>query len=94
LHCIFHEKICMPFSSPIPVRANMSLPVSPSSSPLRQFKQSNWSCLPSPPHPMLSPGAPSSYALNQARRSPTISDPWQDVGPLRLQSPYGSPKRF
>ncbi|CAM0904580.1 unnamed protein product [Alopecurus aequalis] len=81
-------------SSPIPVRTNMSLPVSPSSSPLRQFKQSNWSCLPSPPHPMLSPGVSSSYALNQARRSPVVSDPWQDIGPLKLQSPYGSPKRF
>ncbi|KAM0855682.1 hypothetical protein ACQ4PT_049619 [Festuca glaucescens] len=81
-------------SSPVLVRTNMSLPVSPTSSPMRQFKQSNWSCLPSPPHPMLSPGASSSYALNQARRSPTISDPWQDIGPLRLQSPYGSPKRF
>ena len=81
-------------SSPIPVRTNMSLPVSPCSSPLRQFKQSNWSCLPSPPHPMLSSGAAaynsSSYALNQARRMP---DPWQD-GSLKLHSPYGSPKRF
>lgn len=81
-------------SSPIPVRTNMSLPVSPCSSPLRQFKQSNWSCLPSPPHPMLSSGASaynsSSYALNQARRIP---DPCQD-GSLKLQSPYGSPKRF
>ncbi|KAF7016596.1 hypothetical protein CFC21_030172 [Triticum aestivum] len=79
-------------SSPIPVRTNMSLPVSPCSSPLRQFKQSNWSCLPSPPHPMLSSGAAaynsSSYALNQAQRMP---DPWQD-GSLKLQSPYGSPK--
>uniref|UniRef100_A0ACD5UY49 Uncharacterized protein n=1 Tax=Avena sativa TaxID=4498 RepID=A0ACD5UY49_AVESA len=81
-------------SSPIPVRTNMSLPVSPTSSPLRQFKQSNWSCLPSPPHPMLSSGASPSYALNQARRCPAISDPWQEVGPLKLPSPYGSPKRF
>ncbi|KAG6504627.1 hypothetical protein ZIOFF_036962 [Zingiber officinale] len=33
------------------MRTNMSLPVSPCSSPLRQFKQSNRSFLPSPPHP-------------------------------------------
>ncbi|KQJ82725.1 mitogen-activated protein kinase kinase kinase 3 isoform X2 [Brachypodium distachyon] len=85
-------------SSPIPVRTNMSLPVSPCSSPLRQFKQSNWSCLPSPPHPTLSSSTmaynSSGYGLNQARRSPAVSDPWQDAGPLKLQSPYGSPKRF
>uniref|UniRef100_A0A0A9G982 Uncharacterized protein n=1 Tax=Arundo donax TaxID=35708 RepID=A0A0A9G982_ARUDO len=77
----------------------MSLPVSPCSSPLRQFKQSNWSCLPSPPHPTFSSGAvynTLSYAQNQTRRSPTpaISDPWLDVGQTKLQSPYGSPKRF
>ncbi|RCV33713.1 hypothetical protein SEVIR_7G111900v4 [Setaria viridis] len=85
--------------SPIPGRTNMSMPVSPCSSPLRQFKQSNRSCMPSPPHPMLSPGAgynTLSYAQNQTRRSPApaISDPWMDVGQLKLQSPYGSPKRF
>ncbi|XP_062225695.1 mitogen-activated protein kinase kinase kinase 3-like isoform X2 [Phragmites australis] len=86
-------------SSPIPLRTNMSLPVSPCSSPLRQFKQSNWSCLPSPPHATFSSGAgynTLSYAQNQTRRSPTpaISDPWLDVGQMKLQSPYGSPKRF
>ncbi|CAN6248696.1 unnamed protein product [Urochloa humidicola] len=85
--------------SPIPGRTNMSMPVSPCSSPLRQFKQSNRSCMPSPPHPMLSPSAgynTLSYAQNQTRRSPApaISDPWLDVGQLKLQSPYGSPKRF
>ncbi|KAK3144721.1 hypothetical protein QOZ80_4AG0316930 [Eleusine coracana subsp. coracana] len=86
-------------SSSIPLRTNMSLPVSPCSSPLRQFKQSNWSCLPSPPHPTYSSGAgynALSYVHNQTRRSPprTISDPWLDVGQMKLQSPYGSPKRF
>ncbi|CAL5032008.1 unnamed protein product [Urochloa decumbens] len=85
--------------SPIPGRTNMSMPVSPCSSPLRQFNQSNRSCMPSPPHPMLSPSAgynTLSYAQNQTRRSPApaISDPWLDVGQLKLQSPYGSPKRF
>ncbi|KAF0893156.1 hypothetical protein E2562_023186 [Oryza meyeriana var. granulata] len=87
-------------SSPISaVRTNMSLPVSPCSSPLRQFKQSNWSCLPSPPHPTFSSGATtytlSSYMSNETRRSPTISDTWQDISQLmKVQSPYGSPKRF
>lgn len=84
-------------SSPIPVRTNTSLPVSPCSSPLRQFKQPNWSCLPSPHHPMLSSGAtaynPSSNAWNQTRRSSAIPDHWQDVGQLKLLSPYGSPRR-
>uniref|UniRef100_A0A0E0KQX0 mitogen-activated protein kinase kinase kinase n=1 Tax=Oryza punctata TaxID=4537 RepID=A0A0E0KQX0_ORYPU len=86
-------------SSPISaVRTNMSLPVSPCSSPLRQFKQSNWSCLPSPPHPTFSSGTTcynlSSYMSNDTRRIPTISDTWQDISQLKVQSPYGSPKRF
>ncbi|KAL6650583.1 hypothetical protein ACP70R_009508 [Stipagrostis hirtigluma subsp. patula] len=86
-------------SSPIPGRTNMSLPVSPCSSPLRQFKQSNWSCLPSPPHPTFSSGAGYStlnFVQNQTRRSPPpgVSDPFLDVSQLKLQSPYGSPKRF
>ncbi|KAF8772415.1 hypothetical protein HU200_005820 [Digitaria exilis] len=95
----FSTAVPSPHSSPIPGRTNMSMPVSPCSSPLRQFKQSNRSCMPSPPHPMLSPGAgynTLSYTQNQTRRSPApaISDPWLDVGQLKLQSPYGSPKRF
>ncbi|KAL5215986.1 hypothetical protein ABZP36_007387 [Zizania latifolia] len=85
-------------ASPISVRANMSLPVSPCSSPMRQFKQSNWSCLPSPPHPNISPGGTAynlpSYMVNETRRSHTVSDTWQDIGQLKLQSPYGSPRRF
>ncbi|KAJ1271084.1 hypothetical protein BS78_06G102200 [Paspalum vaginatum] len=85
--------------SPIPGRENVSMPVSPCSSPLRQFKQSNRRSLPSPPHPMLSLGAgynTSSYTQNQTRLSPTpaFSDPWLDSSQLKLQSPYGSPKRF
>ncbi|KAK1601866.1 hypothetical protein QYE76_008382 [Lolium multiflorum] len=74
-------------SSPIAARANMSLPVSPCSSPLRQFKQSNWSCLPSPPHPV-------DYTQNQMRLSTAVPDPWLDIGQLRPPSPYGSPRRY
>jgi hypothetical protein len=86
------------YSSPIPGRANMSTPVSPCSSPLRQFKQTNARCMRSPPHPMLSPGLGNtlSYTQNQTRRipAPAISDPWLDVGQMKLQTPNISPKRF
>jgi hypothetical protein len=75
------------YTSPIAARANMSLPVSPCSSPLRQFKQSNWSCLPSPPHPV-------DYTQNQMRLSTAVPDPWLDIGQLRPPSPYGSPRRY
>lgn len=86
-------------SSPTAVRANMSLPVSPCSSPLRQFKQSNWSCLPSPTHPALSPGLsaaayPNNHLQNQSRRSAAVPDPWLELSQPRPPSPYGSPKRF
>ncbi|BAS89318.1 Os04g0437600, partial [Oryza sativa Japonica Group] len=36
----------------------------------------------------------SSYMMNETRRIPTISDTWQDISQLKVQSPYGSPKRF
>uniref|UniRef100_A0A0E0CLY2 mitogen-activated protein kinase kinase kinase n=1 Tax=Oryza meridionalis TaxID=40149 RepID=A0A0E0CLY2_9ORYZ len=86
-------------SSPTAVRTNMSLPVSPCSSPLRQFKQSNWSCLPSPTHPVLSPGLsaaayPNNHLQNQSRRSAAVPDPWLELSQPRPPSPYGSPKRF
>ncbi|CAD6260827.1 unnamed protein product [Miscanthus lutarioriparius] len=94
----FSTAVPSPHSSPIPGRANMSTPVSPCSSPLRQFKQSNVRCMRSPPHPMLSPGLGNtlSYTQNQTRRipAPAISDPWLDVGQMKLQSPNISPKRF
>ncbi|PUZ76086.1 hypothetical protein GQ55_1G262600 [Panicum hallii var. hallii] len=84
-------------SSRIDVRANMSLPVSPCSSPLRQVKQSNWSCVASPSHPGFSSGSaaynPVSYMQNQMRGSDPVPDPWHGID-QRPQSPYGSPKRF
>ncbi|KAG2659055.1 hypothetical protein PVAP13_1KG336600 [Panicum virgatum] len=84
-------------SSRIDVRANMSLPVSPCSSPLRRVKQSNWSCVASPSHPAFSSGSaaynPVSYMQSQMRRSDPVPDPWCDIGE-RPQSPYGSPKRL
>ncbi|XP_034594583.1 mitogen-activated protein kinase kinase kinase 3 isoform X4 [Setaria viridis] len=84
-------------SSHIDLRANMSLPVSPCSSPLQRVKQSNWSCIASPSHPALPSGSaaynPVSYMQNQMRGSDPVPDPWHDIG-QRPQSPYGSPKRF
>ncbi|XP_066321820.1 mitogen-activated protein kinase kinase kinase 3-like isoform X4 [Miscanthus floridulus] len=81
----------------IDVRANMSLPVSPCSSPSRQLKQSNWSCLASPSHLAFSSGSaahnPVSYMQNQMRGSDSVPDPWRDIS-QRPQSPYGSPKGF
>ncbi|XP_073013473.1 mitogen-activated protein kinase kinase kinase 3-like [Typha latifolia] len=80
------------------MRANLSLPVSPCSSPTRQFGQSNWSCLPSPPHPAYSAGAinysPINYALYPMRPSNTSADPRLEIAQLRAQSPYGSPRRL
>ncbi|KAJ6797299.1 mitogen-activated protein kinase kinase kinase 3-like [Iris pallida] len=78
------------------MRMNVSLPVSPCSSPHRQFKQSNTSCLPSPPHPAFSAGAisygPSNYSLYATRPSNNF-DPWPDIPQLKAQTPYGSPRR-
>ncbi|WOL01554.1 mitogen-activated protein kinase kinase kinase YODA-like isoform X2 [Canna indica] len=49
------------------LRLNMSLPVSPCSSPLRQFTKSNRSCLPSPPHPAYSAGAVNYSPVNNVK---------------------------
>ncbi|WOL14233.1 mitogen-activated protein kinase kinase kinase YODA-like [Canna indica] len=82
------------------LRMNMSLPVSPCSSPLRQFRQSNnRSCLPSPPHPAYSAGA-ANYSPINSTLYPTrpgnnlSSDPWLDINLFKAQSPYGSPRRL
>lgn len=81
----------------IDVRANMSLPVSPCSSPLRQLKQSNWSCVASPSHLAFSSGSVAHNTVsdmqNQMRGSDPVPDPWRDIS-HRPQSPYDSPKRF
>ncbi|KAG0486961.1 hypothetical protein HPP92_009056 [Vanilla planifolia] len=87
-----HEKQ----STPIGMRMNMSLPVSPCSSPRRQHVASNRSCLPSPTHPANSPGGQtygqSSHYLYQTRPSHHFQDPFLDVSELRIRTPYGSPK--
>nr|XP_029122490.1 mitogen-activated protein kinase kinase kinase 3 isoform X2 [Elaeis guineensis] len=85
-------------SDPVSMRMNMSLPVSPCSSPLRQFKQYNRSCLPSPPHPAFSAGAinysPINHALYPVRPSGNLTDPWPDISQLKSPSPFDSPRRL
>ncbi|XP_065011115.1 mitogen-activated protein kinase kinase kinase 3-like isoform X2 [Musa acuminata AAA Group] len=80
------------------LRTNMSLPVSPCSSPLRQFRQSNRSCLPSPPHPSYSSGAdnysPVNNILYPARLSNNISNPFSDIGLLKARTPSDSSRRL
>ncbi|XP_031401194.1 mitogen-activated protein kinase kinase kinase 3-like isoform X2 [Punica granatum] len=85
-------------------RAITSLPVSPCSSPLRQFGATHRSCFPSPPHPYSSAGR-SGYSNNNTNNIidfclyPTTPnrrysfDPWQEASPFRTQTPGGSPPR-
>ena len=82
-------------SNPSNKRMNMSLPVSPCSSPLRQYRQSNRSCLASPPHPAYSAGAanysPINIALYPMRPSSGLTDPWLEISQLKTQT-FDSPK--
>ncbi|XP_065012160.1 mitogen-activated protein kinase kinase kinase 3-like [Musa acuminata AAA Group] len=84
------------------MRLNMSLPVSPCSlspcsSPLRQFKQTNRSCLPSPPHSYYLSGAanqsPVKSTLYPTRPCNKLPDPWLDIALFKPQAPYDSPRR-
>jgi len=79
------------------VRMNMSLPVSPCSSPLRQYRQSNRSCLRSPPHPAYSAGAanynPINNALYPTRPSSGLTDPWLEISQVKTQT-FDSPRRL
>ncbi|PKA57127.1 Mitogen-activated protein kinase kinase kinase YODA [Apostasia shenzhenica] len=79
-------------------RMNMSLPVSPCSSPRRrEHNQCYRSCLPSPTHPAYSAGAliygPSNHALYHMRPSQNFPGPFLDISELRIQTPHGSPRR-
>ncbi|XP_037421713.1 mitogen-activated protein kinase kinase kinase 3-like isoform X1 [Triticum dicoccoides] len=79
------------------VRMNMSLPVSPCTSPLRQYRQSNRSCLPSPPHPAYSAGAanysPINNVLYPTRPSNYLTDPWLETPRQKTQT-FDSPRRL
>ena len=94
LHCLTERIWC---SNPSNVRMNMSLPVSPCSSPLRQYRQSNRSCMPSPPHPAYSAGAanysPINNALYPKRPSNHVPDPWLEISQLKAP-PFDSPRRL
>ncbi|KAG2561626.1 hypothetical protein PVAP13_8KG169204 [Panicum virgatum] len=94
VHCLTDIVMCSNQSN---VRMNMSLPVSPCSSPLRQYRQSNRSCLASPPHPAYSAGAanysPINNALYPMRPSSGLTDPWLDISQLRTQT-FDSPRRL
>lgn len=84
------------------MRANLSLPVSPCSSPLRQSRTSNTNCLPSPTHPCYTPFVPVNHippvnhSISPMRSHGTApaTDPWHEMAHLKIQSPYDSPKRF
>ncbi|XP_044470196.1 mitogen-activated protein kinase kinase kinase 3 isoform X2 [Mangifera indica] len=80
------------------IRMITSLPVSPSSSPLRQHGPAHKSCFLSPPHPTYATAGPSSYSIGdytgyRVRSNPKyISDPWLESSLLKAQTPGASPR--
>ncbi|KAH9717576.1 mitogen-activated protein kinase kinase kinase 3 [Citrus sinensis] len=78
-------------------RTITSLPVSPCSSPLRQYGPSHKSCFLSPPHPSYAVmGQSSGYNLGDYSGYPTrsnpryINDPWLETSLLKAQTPATS----
>lgn len=75
-----------------------SLPVSPCSSPLRQYAPAYQSCYLSPPHPAYGLLGQSNYNSNEYSAYPMRPipqyplDPWQDALSLKPQTPGGSPR--
>ncbi|RWR92804.1 mitogen-activated protein kinase kinase kinase YODA [Cinnamomum micranthum f. kanehirae] len=87
-------------SNQVGARMNPSLPVSPSSSPLRLSEPTHMHCLLSPPHPTYLVGM-DGYGLTNHSNSPiqmkanlvmkpTANHP--DTSPLNVQTPSGSPR--
>ncbi|XP_043722008.1 mitogen-activated protein kinase kinase kinase 3-like isoform X2 [Telopea speciosissima] len=80
------------------IRVNLSLPVSPCSSPLRNYGPAYKSCFLSPPHPAYTFVGQSEYGLNNYSMLPTrpttnyTADPWEDFLHSRTQTPGGSPR--
>lgn len=80
------------------VKAITSLPVSPTSSPLRQYEPARKSCYLSPPHPSYAIGGQGGYDTNdysmfQARPSTrTTLEPWLEISQFRAQTPSRSLK--
>lgn len=78
-----------------------SLPVSPSSSPMRQSGPAYKSCFLSPTHPSFTIGAQngfnmSKYSMHPTRPNPQYPlDPWHEIPQFRSQTPPGgSPRRL
>ncbi|KAL6219789.1 hypothetical protein ACLB2K_007548 [Fragaria x ananassa] len=75
-----------------------SLPVSPCSSPLRQYGPAHKSCFLSPPHPTYAMVGQSNYNLNEYSSYTTrpntsyTLEPWRESPLLRPQTPGGSPR--
>ncbi|KAL6223183.1 hypothetical protein ACLB2K_006572 [Fragaria x ananassa] len=75
-----------------------SLPVSPCSSPLRQYGPAHKSCFLSPPHPTNAMMGQSNYNLNEYSSYTTrpntsyTLEPWRESPLLRPQTPGGSPR--
>ncbi|XP_008227651.1 PREDICTED: mitogen-activated protein kinase kinase kinase YODA [Prunus mume] len=81
------------------IRMITSLPVSPSSSPLRQYGPTHKNGFLSPPHPTYAMMGQSSYNLSDLSSYNTLSpntsytlDPWQDTSILKAHTPGGSPR--
>ncbi|XP_027339848.1 mitogen-activated protein kinase kinase kinase 3-like [Abrus precatorius] len=77
-----------------------SLPVSPSSSPLRQFGPAHKSCFFSPPHPAYTIIGQNSYTLNDMSSYPVRSnatfalDPWHETSRYKAHTPPGGSPRM
>ncbi|KAG6721564.1 hypothetical protein I3843_03G117200 [Carya illinoinensis] len=82
------------------IKAITSLPVSPCSSPLRQYGPAHKNCFLSPPHPSYPMMGQSGYNLNEYSSYTTIRpnktftlDPWQEISSYnRVRTPGGSPR--
>ncbi|KAK6924251.1 Protein kinase domain [Dillenia turbinata] len=76
-----------------------SLPVSPCSSPLRQYEPAYKSCFISPPHPTFAFAAQSGYNVNDfslcpVRRNTYLTIEPREVPMFRNPTPGGSPRRL
>ncbi|KOM30582.1 hypothetical protein LR48_Vigan01g013600 [Vigna angularis] len=81
-------------------RMILSLPVSPSSSPLRRYGPMHQSCYFSPPHPAYTTMGQSSYTLNDVcsypmrSNAPLTLDPWHETSRFKANTPPGGSPRM
>lgn len=79
-------------------RTITSLPVSPCSSPLRQYGPAHKSCFLSPPHPTYTMMGQNHYTVNEFPSYPLRSnatftlDPWYETSLYKAHTPGGSPR--